>query len=161
MPIVLFAIDQLERTEDMNQNRSTETKKLTPITEKQKEAREIVPLDKEEDATGNGNTIFGGIQKWLWGFVVSLPLTRGLETITKAAELGVSQPPLLLVTPTSLPRRLMGQIRMLPPFPKIVETGGTPPLSGLHWVLQPARDTLACPHQSNYVDQGKREQRRI
>lgn len=93
MPIVLFAIDQLlERTEDMNQNRSTERKELTPITEKPEEAKGIVPLDKKEDATGEGNTIFGGIQKWLWGFVVSLLLTPGLETITKAVELGVSQP---------------------------------------------------------------------
>ena len=55
MPIVLFGIDQLlKKTEDMNQNRSTETKKLTPLTEKQEESRGVVPLDKKEDAKRDG-----------------------------------------------------------------------------------------------------------
>lgn len=92
----------------MNHNESTDTKELTPITENHEEARGIVPLDKKEDATGNGNTILGGLQNWLWGFGVSLPVNPELETITKAVELIVSQPTLPPVTPTSLPPRLIG-----------------------------------------------------
>lgn len=146
--MVLFARDQLlERTKYMNQNQSTEAKELTPITEKQEEGRGIAPLDKKEDATGDGNTIFGGIQKWLWGFTVSLPSTPGLETTTKAVELIVSPPTLPPVAPTRLPPRLIGQIRMprFPFIPRIVENGRTSPLSGLPLVIQSARAALDCP----------------